>query len=31
MTSYFDVIYYEGMLEIANEQVETSKLNFKTV
>ncbi|HSH20784.1 MAG TPA: TolC family protein, partial [Draconibacterium sp.] len=31
MTSYFDVIYYEGMLEIANEQVETSKLNLKTV
>ena len=31
MTSYFDVIYYEGMLEIAKEQVETSKLNLKTV
>jgi outer membrane protein len=31
MTSYFDVIYFEGMLEIAKEQVETSKLNLKTV
>ncbi len=31
MTSFFDVIYYEGMLEIAKEQVETSKLNLKTV
>ncbi len=30
MTSYFDVIYYEGMLEIAEEQVEASKLNLKT-
>ncbi|NOR75179.1 MAG: hypothetical protein GQ525_08460 [Draconibacterium sp.] len=29
MTSYFDVIYYEGMLEIAEEQVEASKLNLK--
>ena len=31
MTSYFDVIYFEGMLEIAKEQVETSKLNLKTI
>jgi outer membrane protein len=30
MTSFFDVIYYEGMLKIANEQVEASKLNLKT-
>jgi len=30
MTSFFDVIYYEGMLEIAREQVEASKLNLKT-
>lgn len=30
MTSFFDVVYYEGMLEIAMEQVETSKLNLKT-
>jgi len=30
MTSFFDVIYYEGMLEIAKEQVEASKLNLKT-
>jgi outer membrane protein len=30
MTSFFDVVYYEGMLEIALEQVETSKLSLKT-
>ena len=30
MTSFFDVVYYEGMLKIAKEQVETSKLNLKT-
>ena len=29
MTSFFDVIYYEGMLVIVKEQVETSKLNLK--
>jgi outer membrane protein len=30
MTSFFDVVYYTGMLEIANEQVDASKLNLKT-
>lgn len=30
MTSYFDVLYNNGMLEIANEQVDASKLNLKT-
>ena len=30
MTAFFDVIYYEGMLVIAREQVEASKLNLKT-
>lgn len=29
MTAFFDVIYYEGMLVIAKEQVEASKLNLK--
>lgn len=29
MNAYFDVIYYKGMLEIANDQVETSKLSLK--
>ena len=29
MTSFFDVVYYKGMFEIAKEQVETSKLNVK--
>lgn len=29
MTSYFNVLYYEGMLKIATEQVETSKINLK--
>jgi outer membrane protein len=31
MTSFFDVIYYKGMLEIALEQVEASKLNLKSI
>ncbi len=31
MTSFFDVIYYQGMLKITEEQVETSKLNFKAI
>ena len=30
MSSFFDVVYFNGMLEIANEQVEASKLNLKT-
>ncbi len=30
MGAYFDVVYYKGMLQIANEQVEASKLNLKT-
>lgn len=30
MTSFFDVVYYTGMLEIVIEQVEASKLNLKT-
>lgn len=29
MTSYFNVLYYEGMLKIATEQVEASKINLK--
>ncbi|HZL11653.1 MAG TPA: TolC family protein [Prolixibacteraceae bacterium] len=29
MTSYFNVIYYQGMLQIAQEQVETSTMNLK--
>ncbi len=29
MNAFFDIIYYRGMLEIAKEQVETSKLNMK--
>lgn len=29
MNSYFDVLYYEGVLQIASEQVETSKFNLK--
>lgn len=28
MTAYFDVIYYKGMLSIAEEQVETSRMNL---
>ncbi len=31
MTYYFDVIFYEGLLEIAKEQVEATRLNLKTV
>ncbi|NQU55312.1 MAG: TolC family protein [Bacteroidetes bacterium] len=31
MTYYFDVIFYEGLLEIAMEQVEATRLNLKTV
>lgn len=31
MNSYFDVIYYQGMLKIAQEQIETSKINLKKV
>ena len=30
MVAFFDVVYYKGMLEIANEQVEASKLSWKT-
>ncbi|QIA06588.1 TolC family protein [Draconibacterium halophilum] len=30
MVAFFDVVYYKGMLEIANEQVEASKLSLKT-
>lgn len=30
MTAFFDVVYYKGMLEIAKEQVEASKLSLKT-
>lgn len=30
MTAFFDVVYYKGMLEIADEQVEASKLSLKT-
>jgi len=30
MTAFFDVVYYDGMLKIANEQVEASKLSLKT-
>jgi len=29
MSSFFDVVYFTGMLEIAGEQVEASKLNLK--
>jgi len=29
MNSYFDVLYYKGMLKIAGEQVETSRINVK--
>lgn len=29
MISFFDVIYYKGMLQLASEQVETSRLNLK--
>ncbi|HYQ58192.1 MAG TPA: TolC family protein [Draconibacterium sp.] len=30
MVAFYDVVYYKGMLEIANEQVEASKLSLKT-
>ncbi|WP_163322782.1 TolC family protein [Draconibacterium mangrovi] len=30
MVAFFDVVYYKGMLDIANEQVEASKLSLKT-
>ncbi len=30
MVAFFDVVYYRGMLNIADEQVEASKLNLKT-
>lgn len=30
MTAFFDVVYYKGMLEIVNEQVEASKINLRT-
>jgi outer membrane protein len=30
MVAFFDVVYYKGMLEIAQEQVEASKLSLKT-
>jgi len=30
MVAFFDVVYYKGMLGIANEQVEASKLSLKT-
>jgi len=29
MSSYFEVLYYEGMLKIAQEQVETSRINLR--
>ncbi|BBE18398.1 type I secretion system, outer membrane component LapE [Aquipluma nitroreducens] len=31
MNSYFDVLYYKGMLKIAEEQVETSRINLKKI
>ena len=31
MNSYFDVLYYKGMLKIAQEQVETSRINVKKI
>jgi outer membrane protein len=31
MNSYFDVLYYKGMLKIAGEQVETSRINLKKI
>ena len=30
MVAFFDVVYYRGMLEIANEQLEASKISLKT-
>lgn len=29
MSSYFEVLYYQGMLKIAQEQVETSRINLR--
>ena len=31
MNSYFDVLYYKGMLKIAQEQVETSRINLRKI
>lgn len=31
MNSYFDVLYYQGMLKIAQQQVETSGINLKKI
>jgi outer membrane protein len=31
MNSYFDVLYYKGMLKITQEQVETSRINLKKI
>ncbi len=31
MNSYFDVLYYKGMLKIAQEQVETSRINLNKI
>ena len=31
MNSYFDVLYYQGVLKIALEQVETSRMNLKKI
>ena len=31
MSSYFDVLYYKGMLKIAEDQVETSRINLKKI
>lgn len=31
MNSYFEVLYYQGMLKIARQQVETSSLNLKKI
>jgi len=31
MNSYFDVLYYKGMLKIAQEQIETSRINLKKI
>jgi outer membrane protein len=31
MNSYFDVLYYQGMLKIARNQVETSGINLKKI
>jgi outer membrane protein len=31
MNSYFDVLYFKGMLKIAVEQVETSRINLKKI